>query len=82
MTSATVTQRAVESIRPVPSEVAQLAGVTKNYGPNRALDRIDLSVNRGEIVAFASKIRHSWRRCSSECWRGPGCTCAMAGCTR
>jgi energy-coupling factor transporter ATP-binding protein EcfA2 len=34
------------------SEVAELASLTKNYGPRRALDRIDLAVGRGEILAL------------------------------
>jgi ABC-2 type transport system ATP-binding protein len=34
-----------------PQTVAQLRGVTKNYGKVRALDQIDLTVRRGEILA-------------------------------
>lgn len=52
MASATLIEPAATSIRSVSSEVARLAAVTKDYGSTRALDRIDLSVNRGEIVAL------------------------------
>jgi ABC-2 type transport system ATP-binding protein len=34
------------------TEIAGLAGVTKSYGPRRALDGIDLAVGAGEILAL------------------------------
>jgi ABC-2 type transport system ATP-binding protein len=52
MTFAPAIETVTTSIQPVFSEVARLAGVTKNFGANRALDQIDLSVNQGEIVAL------------------------------
>lgn len=52
MTIAALTEPAAASIQPVPTEVARLAAVTKNYGSTRALDAINLSVNQGEIVAL------------------------------
>lgn len=52
MTSTTPTKPATASIPRSPIEVARLAAVTKSYGPHRALDGIDLSVNRSEIVAL------------------------------
>ena len=52
MTAVMPIQSAAPSITPLPPEVARLASVTKNYGSQRALDGIDLTVNRGEIVAL------------------------------
>ena len=35
-----------------PTEIAQLVHVTKNYGSQRALDAIDLTIRAGEILAL------------------------------
>jgi ABC-2 type transport system ATP-binding protein len=42
----------MNSVLSCQSEAAALSGVTKNYGLQRALDGIDLSVKRGELLAL------------------------------
>ncbi len=42
----------MKSVLAGQEEAAVLSGVTKNYGSHRALDGVDLSVRRGELLAL------------------------------
>jgi ABC-2 type transport system ATP-binding protein len=50
--TATVQQRVQRSARHADSIIAGLRGVTKKYGDVTALNKVDFSVRRGEIVAL------------------------------
>ena len=56
-------------IRPARTPAVEVRGLTKTFGPVTAVDRLDLTVAPGEVVAFRHRALHGGSHFVDRDWK-------------